>query len=314
MNSPKLLDRLLDISPRKILRWITKPNPQEKSSLGKVDPLNRRVEGGQLLPLPRSFIAERDKITADILCQIFDDPSDAIDKHLKTKDLCLYSERVVEYPFVLNELLKIKRKKNKPFDLLDVGCTLNNDVIASYIEDVTNIIWFMNPAVEPLVYKSNAVYVVSDVRTHKLPKGLKFDCVTCISTLEHIGMDNTRYGVPGREINPYPDHPERNAIEAMRCLLDLVKAGGTLLITVPFGPFEYLYSYGNPLPIYYTFDKPRLMSLIDSLSIANVKYSIYKDEFGVGWVKTDIDDLTIVKQSVGRAAAGAVACMSITKQ
>ncbi len=69
-----------------------------------------------------------------------------------------------------------------------------------------------------------------DVRRTDLPEG-QFDVITCISTLEHIGLPG-RYGIteedPAGEIN------------AMREMHRLLKPGGRLILTVPFGQYAML--------------------------------------------------------------------------
>jgi len=50
----------------------------------------------------------------------------------------------------------------------------------------------------------------------------------CISTLEHVGMDNLRYG-GALETDP------ASAVRAVGELLRVIVAGGELLLTVPYG-------------------------------------------------------------------------------
>jgi SAM-dependent methyltransferase len=70
----------------------------------------------------------------------------------------------------------------------------------------------------------------ADVR--KLPfANAYFDLVLCVSTLEHIGYDNTRYGVPTTR-----EHGgDRAALIEIRRVLN---HRGRLLVTVPFGRLE----------------------------------------------------------------------------
>jgi SAM-dependent methyltransferase len=64
--------------------------------------------------------------------------------------------------------------------------------------------------------------VVADVRSLPL-EGRSFDVVFCISTLEHVGADNERYGV---------DAARGGMAEALR---ELRRVGGRVLTTVPCG-------------------------------------------------------------------------------
>jgi hypothetical protein len=183
------------------------------------------------------------------------------------------------------------------------------------VNRVFEMIWLMNPAIERLSYPDRVAYILGDVRGHRLPRDLKFDVVTCLSTIEHVGLDTRRYGGPGGETNVDVDRPERNAFSLMGKLFDLVRPGGSLLISVPFGPFEYVYDYGSDLPAYYIFDGSRLESLLGSLpkGAALLNLAIYKIVPNVGWVPTTSDDATILPYAQDCAAAAGVALISVRK-
>jgi SAM-dependent methyltransferase len=77
--------------------------------------------------------------------------------------------------------------------------------------------------------------VVADLRS--LPFASRsFDVVFCISTLEHVGADNTRYGA---DAEADPNGP----LDALRELRRVVTRGGRILLTVPSGtsPVETWY-------------------------------------------------------------------------
>jgi SAM-dependent methyltransferase len=59
-----------------------------------------------------------------------------------------------------------------------------------------------------------------------------FELAFCLSTLEHVGADNSRYGAAGE--GPDPEGPEKALAELGRVL----KRGGRLLLTVPSGAHE----------------------------------------------------------------------------
>jgi O-antigen chain-terminating methyltransferase len=60
-----------------------------------------------------------------------------------------------------------------------------------------------------------------------------FDVVFCISTLEHVGLDNTVYGLPAEQ-----DHAGRE--QALRELRRVLTARGRLFVTVPCGQAQDL--------------------------------------------------------------------------
>ena len=70
--------------------------------------------------------------------------------------------------------------------------------------------------------------VEADVR--RLPLGShSFDAVFCVSTLEHVGGDNSRYDL-GAEQDP------QAPLEALRELRRVTTRGGKIFLTVPVGP------------------------------------------------------------------------------
>lgn len=280
----------------------------------EMDPLNRRYPGGQLKGFSNTYFNKRDLVlTKILLSSVMSDTNWDFEQMLAEPNFSLYDERLVEYSWILARLALTR--SSSECHLLDVGCVLNNALIAEYLGNLVDMIWFMNPSPEKLAYTNNAVYVLSDVRKHKLPPGLKFDVITCLSTLEHIGMDTKRYGGPGGEINLYPDQPQKNALAASQAMIDLLRPNGKLYISVPYGPFEYLYDFGKSAPIYYVFDKERLDDLINSLPVprSSILIDVYKVVPDQGWVKTTLDDGTIPLYAERCAAAGAVALIELDK-
>ena len=216
-------------------------------------------------------------------------------------------ERVVEYPYVLETLIEVAATK-KQLQLLDVGCVLNNKLIAPYVQKMVNNIWLLNPSLESIQYSNNVIYILNDIRRCNLPETLKYDVVTCISVIEHIGMDNTRYRGGKKEFEGECKHPEKFAIEALTEISKHVKLGGKLLISVPFGVFEYVYIMDKPNePIYYSFDKEMIVYLKESLVGFETELIIYKVVPQKGWVKTSINDDRILKYAEQCVGAGAVA-------
>jgi O-antigen chain-terminating methyltransferase len=72
--------------------------------------------------------------------------------------------------------------------------------------------------------------VQADVRRLPFPTG-SFELIFCISTLEHIGRDNTIYGLEA-------EHDEGAMLAALRELGRVLTPRGRLLVTVPCGELE----------------------------------------------------------------------------
>lgn len=294
--------------------------PGGRISPGKsADPLNRRFPGGRLKGYVKSYFEARDNLlSSDILPRVLQSARDgkgpSYDELLLMPELSKYDERVVEYSWILWKLAGLDHVGDS--DLLDVGCVMNMDVIATHLSEIFNMVWFLNSAQEELVYKDNAAYILADVRDHRLPKNMLFDVVTCFSTLEHIGMDNTRYGARPEKVDLYEDNPQRNAMEALGSIYSLVKTGGTLYLSLPYGPFEYLYSYGGgDQPIYYTIDQKRLEDLLSCLpGNAGISTEIFKVVPDVGWVRTEPGDKDILPHASDCSAAGGVALVEVLRK
>jgi hypothetical protein len=77
-------------------------------------------------------------------------------------------------------------------------------------------------------------HIVGDVAHYDIRGVSLFDLITCISTLEHIGCDNTRYGAGfSRDTAPL-----KRQEQALRHMLAALTRRGRLLVTVPYGAFE----------------------------------------------------------------------------
>jgi hypothetical protein len=282
------------------------------------EPTRRRLPGGRVRGLSPGFFDDQNKAVDSLLPTAWKLGREGkrfseIDPLLENADFAVVGERVVEYPWVIWQIAQVAGGPSR--HLADAGCVMNHPSAVKYVNQAFEMIWLMNPAMERLSYPDRVAYILGDVRGHRLPEELKFDVVTCLSTIEHVGMDTRRYGGPGGETNIDVDRPEKNAFPLMGKLFELVRPGGRLLISVPMGPFEYIYDYRSDLPGFYTFDGSRLDSLIASLPPGGrpADLAVYKVVPGVGWIPTTSDDATILPYAQDCAAAGGVAMISIRK-
>ena len=79
--------------------------------------------------------------------------------------------------------------------------------------------------------RPNVSYVYEDLR-ETCYRDRYFDWVVCISTLKHVGLDNTRFYTSD------PDRNELNPDDYVRVVTELrrvLKPGGILYLSVPFG-------------------------------------------------------------------------------
>ena len=134
-------------------------------------------------------------------------------------------ERILEFPLAL-EVCAF----TKPGRVLDAGCALNHGYIRKIFDPpVAALVHFTQSGEkeEARFAGSQVSYVFGDLRAMPFPDA-HFDRIVCISTLEHVGMDNGRYGSAAEQA------PE-SSLDAVQDLMRVLRPGGTLLITVPYG-------------------------------------------------------------------------------
>jgi SAM-dependent methyltransferase len=214
-------------------------------------------------------------------------------------------ERVVEYPWALSRLGAGDRL------LLDAGSTLNHQ----YILDLdilacrSIVIYTLSP--ERVISRANVSYIYGDLRSTIL-RSEYFDEIVCISTLEHIGMNNTLlYSKDAR----YNEQKNDDYVSALKEFKRLLKPSGKLLITVPYGRYE---NHGW----LQQFDERMIDKMIEELACSQIKIMYYRYLPG-GWQIAEKGDCSqcsyynIHNRSDFdpdyAAAARAVACLEIIK-
>ena len=137
-----------------------------------------------------------------------------------------------------------------------------------------------------------------------------FDCILCISTMEHLGM-------PSHMVrNPYgalPWHQDRTwfkrhraDLDACRGLYRLTAPGGHLLLTVPYGQ---LASYGSHIQ----YDADRIQRLIDYSGYQPVSVEYYRYRYD-GYYRVDAESLSgALFQQDGAPGATGLVCLELRK-
>lgn len=211
-------------------------------------------------------------------------------------------ERIVEYPWIINNLPDSKTK------LLDAGSTFNFQIILDQVKvkekELTIYTYF------PEVNKFNEKrisYVYGDLR--ELPfRDEWFDGIVCQSTIEHIDMNNSIYGY---DIRYNRDESEKSYeyLKAVHELLRILKSRGYLFLTFPCGKFEH---HG----FFQQFDLEMIDRIIDALrnfgqmNIDYLKYSIN------GWNFCDYSDCKDIESfnphtGKGKGIDGAAHCRAV---
>jgi len=213
-------------------------------------------------------------------------------------------ERAVEYPWIFAQL------SEKLGKVLDAGSALNHGFLLERKPLSDANLTIMTLAPEKRRYWNRSIsYVFGDLRRTDFADGT-FDTVISVSTVEHIGLDNTLL-YTGDASKKEAD--AQGFLPAIREFRRLLKPGGTCLVTVP---------YGRPgvHGWYQVFDADLVQQLIEAFQPSD--YSI--DYFGYdarGWHSAAPDDLVNAvfydfhsgEPCAGDLAAGArgVACMRL---
>ncbi len=175
------------------------------------------------------------------------------------------NERIIEMPFIFNNISKNRKSK-----ILDVGCceTILPIQLASLGYNVTGI------DIRPYELKHpNFNFIKTDIcNTTNLKE--KFDFITCISALEHIGLD-TIYGKTKQHSS------DKKAINSM---FNLLKPKGQLLLTVPIAS---KFSQSGFMKIY---TPKKLHQLLKSFDVIKEDYFCH-DGNRVNWQPSSSKDL-----------------------
>ena len=244
-----------------------------------------------------------------VLCTLLGD-QDILDRFLHNRNLPVnygfrIDERAIEYPWVLSRLDVADRY------LLDAGSSLNHHYILDQPALSSRSIVVYNLSPENVIRRSNVSYIYGDLKRTIL-RSECFDEIVCISVLEHVGMNNTYLYSKDPRFNEFqPD----DYLDVVREFKRLLKPGGKLFITVPYGRYENLGWLQQ-------FDNSMIETVREVFSGSFTSVAYYK-YFADGWQVTDADAcadcsyFNIHNRSDYEpdyvAAARAVACIEMVK-
>ena len=218
-------------------------------------------------------------------------------------------ERTVEYPWAFSRLpLGAGR-------VLDAGGTLNYAFLVAHPLIRAKTIHILTLVPEGHCQCSQGVsHIYADLRSVPISSGY-YDVVLCISTLEHIGMDNTLFH------GQVEDAPS-DYVAAVREMRRLLRPGGILLLTVPYGTYKHFRSFQ-------LFDQRLVGKVVEAFSPSRVEETYFRysphgwhfsdaracaDAEYVPWIMQPPLERppTFPAQPDGAAAARAVACLRLT--
>lgn len=209
-------------------------------------------------------------------------------------------ERTVEWPWVIAHL------NDNDMHILDAGSALNHPLLLSHPaitpsgDGQKQLDIFTLAPEDVCEFHRGISYHFGDLRF--LPyKDELFDAIVSVSTLEHVGMDNTMFRADREE--HLPEDVKKAFLEIKRVL----KRGGKFLFTVPFGVYE-------DHTLFQQFDANLLECCADTFvpSSREDTFFMYTAE---GWSKCSAKECAKLKYATigekhpdNAAAARAVAC------
>lgn len=177
-------------------------------------------------------------------------------------------ERVVEYAWVFGHL----RRSGPIGRLLDAGSIFNHDYLLRRAPLQGSDLTIMTLAPEKhCFWHSGISYVFGDLRETYFKNGA-FDTIVCISTIEHVGLDNTLLYTSDRERD---ERDEGGFVAAAREFRRIIKPGGVCYISFPYGA-------RRNLRWYQVFDDPMVEQIVEAYAPSehSIEYFGYASQ---GW-------------------------------
>jgi SAM-dependent methyltransferase len=182
-------------------------------------------------------------------------------------------ERCIEYPWLVAQLTP------GPARVLDAGSTLNHALLLELPVIKEKSLHLVTLAPErDCFWQQRVSYVFEDLRS--LPfKDDFYDVVISVSTLEHVGCDNTFY------TGSLPSTERRldDFVVAGRELSRVLKPGGLFLLTVPYGTYQFHGAFQQ-------FDRPRLSTAEASLGRMTDVSEVFYRYSSTGWQLASDDE------------------------
>ncbi|MEK6951699.1 MAG: class I SAM-dependent methyltransferase, partial [Nanoarchaeota archaeon] len=174
-------------------------------------------------------------------------------------------ERIIERPFALNHLPNVKSR------VLEIGCadSILPLEMASLGHQVTGLDIKKYPFTHP-----NFTLQRGDITKIQIQKNY-YDVVTCISTLEHMGLEYALGEKPEVE-------DKRKDKECIKIIFDCLKDDGKLILTTPFGKSQVK-------PEGRVYSQEDIEELFRDFVIEEQKYYVKE---GKNWIKKEKDEIT----------------------
>ncbi|OUL19785.1 hypothetical protein BV378_31705 [Nostoc sp. RF31YmG] len=251
----------------------------------------------QVEPYSIRYWWTRQQIVTEVCDHTLADP-EGWKTYIRDPRFQFYDERIVEYSWAMHHINQLENKKR----FLDVGCVMNTHYCLEKLLHQFSDVHFLNLVSEPLALQGRISFHSQDLRQCNLPSH-SFDCITCISTLEHVGGDNSynSFSLNGSaEIQASPRNSVASWQQGFAELLRLLTPDGLLLVSMPYGEGSWrngeYYLGENDLKDFYE---------IASSYQRQINITLFqKDE--QGWSQKEIPSSVTPKMASSRAGAGTV--------
>ena len=278
--------------------------------------LVRRYERGQEDPWSPAYYAYRHRRIAEYVADPALVSRIAFGGSLDSGHGRALDERSVELPWALGRLGSLPQGAR----VLDAGSALNHSFVldAPVFSRLDLNIATLRPE-RDCFWRRGISYLFADLRALPIVDA-HYDAIVSISTLEHVGFDNALFGAATQ---PTIADSEAHS-EAIRELARVLRPGGELLFSVPFGRYERH-------PTFQQFDQPALARAIVAFGPSTTRQVDFFRYTASGWIRSDAAacaDAEYVpwimqtlsdreprfpKQGDGAVAARAVACVTLSK-
>lgn len=205
-------------------------------------------------------------------------------------------ERCIELPWMMAQLAP------GPGRVIDAGSALNHPYLVKNRSLAEKTLHILTLAPERRCFWRHGIsYMFADLRDIPVRDGY-YDSAVCVSTLEHVGCDNSAYTG-----NANHREDRRDDIHmAMRELARVLRPGGELLLTVPFGSYRHLGWMRN-------FDRPLLSRTLEAFTPTRERTEAFYLYDNTGWQLATDENCAAREYAVHRSAAASVACIRVVK-
>jgi SAM-dependent methyltransferase len=219
-------------------------------------------------------------------------------------------ERIVEYAWIFSRMPEGNIK------MLDAGSTFNFDFIVNHPKIAEKELTILTYSPEKNNFHEKRIsYQYADLRDIPF-RDECFDLIVSQSTIEHIDMDNSIYGY---DIEHHLENINKSYdyLNAVKEMLRVLKKGGQLMITFPFGKFE---NHG----FFQQFDDEMLEKILELLKKEGETKTTFYRYTKIGWIhcsQADCKDIVSFNPHTGQgkgedgaAHCRAVACLHLSKK